>query len=81
MTYRERVNIPSYKGFFYQNEKLKESNKNGGRTICKTSYRNEWVVFEDGSGMSLYFLVPFVMEGQFYLTNPSKIKRWKGFRK
>ena len=75
----QRNTTMSYKNFYYKNEKLKEEGKVHGMTISKTSYRNEWVVFEDGSGMSLYCLVPFVMEGQFYITNPSKIRRWKCF--
>ena len=73
--------VVSYKNFYYNNEKLREEGKKGSVTILKTSYRHEWCTLTTGEVMSLYCLVPFVMEGQFYVTNPSKIRRWRGFRK
>lgn len=51
-------------------------------TIDKVSYRRNFLFLPNNrGGMSIDTVVKFVMQGQFYLSNPSKIRRWKGFIK
>ena len=71
----------TYKSFEYQNNRLKESGRVAAVTIDRTLYMRNMCFLSSGEVIAIDCLVSFITGGQFCVTNPSKISRWKGFRK
>ena len=69
----------TYEQFLRVNDKARDFCNAYSATIDKVSYRKNICSFSNGNITSIDSIVQFVMNGQFYLSNPSKISKWQGF--
>lgn len=68
----------TYKEFLAKNDR-NSANGRGFYIIDQVQYRRNLCSLCTGEVISIDTLVQFISEGQFYLTNPSKISKWQGF--
>ena len=69
----------TYEQFLRVNDNARNYPRAYSVTLDRVSYRQNFCFFPDGSAISINMIVQFVQQGQFYLANPSKISKWKGF--
>lgn len=69
----------TYEQFLRVNDNARNYPKAYSVTLDRVSYRKNICLFPDGSVTSIDMIVQFVQQGQFYLSNPSKISKWQGF--
>ena len=69
----------TYEQFLKTNDRARSNRNAYSVTIDRVSYRRNLCFFANGNISSIDNIVQFVMDGQFYLSNPSKISKWQGF--
>ena len=69
----------TYEQFLNRNDRARDNRNAYSVTIDRVSYRRNLCFFANGNVSSIDNIVQFVMNGQFYLSNPSKLSKWQGF--
>lgn len=69
----------TYEQFLKVNDNARNYPRAYSITIDRVDLRRNFCFLTTGEVCAINMIIEFVEQGQFYLSNPSKISKWKGF--